>query len=107
MERGKYKKDEIPSNIRKKAKKMENSRDNWKEKNQKSQYSLKILKARFQEIVVSRESWKEGNRAYAEEIKNYQEKIKCLEEKLLQEKIEKECLQFEIDTFKKKLKRNQ
>jgi hypothetical protein len=43
-EKRKYKKDETPSAVRKKAKQLENSRDDWKEKHQEKQASIKALK---------------------------------------------------------------
>ena len=105
-EKKKYIKHEHTSVVRKKAKKMENSRDSWKEKNQEKQDSIKALKARMIEKEESRDSWKLKNLKNAHEAEVYKEKAQVLEQELIKERIEKECLLREIEELKKKLRRS-
>jgi hypothetical protein len=100
-EKRKYKKDETPSIIRKKAKKLEDSRDDWKEKNQEKQASIKALKARMDETKVSRENWKLKSLQHENDAIFHKKKVECLEEDLLKERLEKEYLLRVIDELKK------
>jgi hypothetical protein len=102
-EKRKYKKDETPSVIRKKAKKFENSRDEWKEKHQEKQTSIKALKARLDETKSSREDWKLKSLQHENDAIFNKEKVKLLEEQLLKERLEQEHLRREITELKKKL----
>lgn len=97
----KYKKDEPPSAIRKKAKKLENSRDDWKEKHKEKQDSIKALKARMDETKTSRESWKLKSLQHENDAIFYKEKIEILEGQLLKECLEKEYLLREVAELKK------
>ena len=100
----KYIKNEPASVPRKKAKKMEESRDSWKEKNQEKQNSIKALKARMDETKISRENWKLESLKNAQDAEFYKEKAQALEQELIKERIEKECLLREIEEVKKKLR---
>ena len=100
----KYVKHEQTSVVRKKAKKLEKSRDDWKEKNQEKQDSIKALKARMAETKESRENWKLESLRNANETEIYKQKIEVLELELIQERIEKEGLLREIEVLKKNRK---
>lgn len=100
-EKKKYIKNEHTSIVREKAKKMEKSRDAWKEKNQKKRDSIKALKARMNETKISRENWKLEGLKRANETEIYKEKVQSLEQELLKERIEKEYLLREIEGLKK------
>ena len=102
----KYVKNEQVSNVRKKAKIMENSRNAWKEKNQEKQDSIKALKARMIEKEASRDSWKLKNLKNSHEAEVYKEKAQALEQELIKERFEKECLLREIEELKKKPRRS-
>jgi len=101
-EKRKYIKDEAPSEIRKKAKKIEKSRDEWKEKHQEKQASIKALKARMSETKASREDWKLKSLQYENDATLHRKKVECLEELLLKERLEKEHLLREVAELKKK-----
>jgi hypothetical protein len=100
-EKRKYKKDETPSVIRKKAKKLENSRDEWKEKHQEKQASIKALKARMDETKASRENWRLKSLQYENDAIFYKKRVEILEEQLLKERLEKEYLMREAAELKK------
>ena len=102
----KYVKNEPASIPRKKAKKMEASRDAWKEKNQEKQNSIKALKARMSETKTSRDNWKLESLKNENDAEFYKQKVHILEQELIKERIEKECLLREIEEVKKKLRRN-
>jgi hypothetical protein len=102
-EKKKYIKNVCTSVVREKAKKMEKSRDEWKEKNQEKRDSIKALKARMNETKTSRENWKLESFKQANEAEIYKEKVQKLEQELIKERIEKEYLLREIDGLKKKL----
>jgi FtsZ-binding cell division protein ZapB len=101
-EKRKYKKDETPSAVRKKAKQLENSRDDWKEKHQEKQASIKALKARMDETKASRENWKLRSLQYENDATFHKKKVERLEEELIKERIEKAYLLNEIEELKKK-----
>lgn len=103
----KYVKNEPPSIPRKKAKKLEASRDAWKEKNQERQNSIKALKARMSETVISRENWKLESLKNANDAEFYKNKVQDLEQELIKERIEKEHLLREIEEVKKKNRKGQ
>lgn len=105
-EKKKYIKHESTSAVRKNAKKMKKSRDDWKEKNQEKLDSIRALKARMSETKVSRENWKLESLKHASEAEAYKEKAQILEQELIKERIEKECLLREIEDMKKKLRRS-
>jgi len=102
----KYVKNEPASVPRKKAKKMEKSRDSWKEKNQEKQNSLKAIKARMSETKTSRENWKLESLKNENDAEFYKQRVHVLEQELIKERIEKECLLREIEEVKKKLRRS-
>src|SRR5229473_6665692 len=95
-----YVKNEPASIPRKKAKKMEESRDAWKEKNQERQDSIKALKARMSETKVSRDNWKLESLKNANDAEFYKNKVQDLEQELIKERIEKENLLREIEEVK-------
>jgi hypothetical protein len=105
-EKKKYVKNESASISRKKAKKMEESRNSWKDKNQERQNSIKALKLRMSETKTSRENWKLESFRNACDAKMYKAKVQALEQELIIERIEKECLLREIEEVKKKLRRS-
>src|SRR5271165_2072599 len=96
-----YVKNEPPSIPRKKAKKTEASRDAWKGKNQEKQNSIKALKARMTETKTSRDNWKLESLQNENDVDFYQQKVHVLEQELIKERIEKECLLREIEEEKK------
>lgn len=98
-----YVKDESVSFVRKNAKKIEKSRDDWKEKNHEKANSIKALKTRVLEAKTSRDNWKIDYLKNSEEIRVLQEKIHGLEEELFTERLEKDSLQCTIVELKKKL----
>lgn len=100
----KYKKDETPSVLRKKIKKVESSRDVWKDKNREHQKSLKALKQQFEGIKVNRDCVRLDCLRNANDLHIYKEKVKDLEQELMKERFEKVHLYQQIDEFKKKLK---
>lgn len=102
----KYVKNEPSSIPRKKAKKMESSRDAWKEKNQEKQNSIKALKARMSETKTSRENWKLECLKNENDAEFYKQRVHILEQELIKERIEKECLLREIEEVKKNLRRS-
>ena len=85
---------------------METSRDAWKEKNQEKQNSIKALKARMTETKASRDNWKLESLKNENDMEFYKQKIHVLEQELIKERIEKECLLREIEEVKKNLRRN-
>ena len=102
----KHKKDESISMVRQKAKSLESSRDEWKEKNRAKQDSIKALKARMDETKESREDWKLKNLRNANDLEVCREKIQNLEQELIIERFEKIALLSKIDEYKKKLRQN-
>jgi hypothetical protein len=102
----KYIKDEPISMVRKKAKDLESSRDEWKEKNRAKQNSIKALKMRMRETQESREDWKLKNLKNANDLEVCREKIQNLEQELIIERFEKIALLSKIDGYKKKLRQN-
>lgn len=98
-----YIKNEPVSHVRKNAKKMEKSRDDWKEKNLEKANSIKALKTRVLEAKTSRDSWKLESLQYSKEVKILEEKVQTLEKELIVERIEKEGLQRMVADLKKKL----
>lgn len=101
----KYQKDEPASVIRKKSKKLEESRNDWKEKNQEKHKSIKAIKARLEETKNSRECWKVDCLKNANDLKDSEDKIQELEQALLKERLEKLHLYEEIEALKKKTSR--
>lgn len=102
----KYVKNEPASIPRKKAKKMEESRDLWKKKNQDKLNSLKALKVRMSETKTSRDNWKLECLKNENDAEFYKQRVHILEQELFKERIEKECLLREIEEVKKNLRRN-
>jgi hypothetical protein len=101
-----YIKDEPVSIVRKNAKKIEKSRNDWKEKNQEKANSIKALKTRVLEAKASRDNWKVDYLKRSEEIKVLQEKIQELEKDLFVERLQKDSLQCVIVELKKKLSKS-
>lgn len=99
-----YIKNEPACLVRKNAKKIEKSRDDWKEKNLEKANSIKALKTRVLEARDSRDDWKANCLKNSEEKKILQEKIELLEKELFLERLEKDSLQSTIRDLKKKLK---
>lgn len=97
----KYIKHEPVSLVRKKAQKMEKSRDTWKEKNQDKLDSIKALKARMDETKSSRENWKLSSLQHANETEVLKQQVQALEQELIQERLEKIGLLKTIDDLKK------
>jgi len=97
----KYVKHEPVSLVRKKAQKMEKSRDTWKEKNQEKQDSIKALKARMDETKLSRENWKLSSLQHANDAEALKQQVQELEQELIQERLEKVCLLKTIEDLKK------
>ena len=102
-EQKKYVKNEPASVPRKKAKKMEESRDVWKEKNQEKQNSIKALKARMSETKASRDNWKFESLKNETDAATYKEQALHLQEELIKERVEKEYLFRVIEELKKKI----
>jgi septal ring factor EnvC (AmiA/AmiB activator) len=100
-----YKKDESPSTLRKKSKKLEESRDDWKNKNRERQESLKALKKKFEEIKVVRDCLRLDCLKNANDLKDAEEKIEDLEGQLIKERFEKLHLYEQIEELKKKPKK--
>jgi hypothetical protein len=101
----KYKKDETPSSLRKKNKKLENSRDDWKDKNRERQESLKALKKQFNETKAVQDCLRLDCLKKANDLKECEEKIKDLEQEIVNERFEKLHLYEEIEALKKKFKK--
>ena len=101
----KYKKDETTSEVRKKAKVMEKSRDDWKVKNREGQQALKSLKKRMDETKGSRETWRAKFLEVEEESRVSKEKIADLETELFKERFEKLALQQRIEKINEALKK--
>jgi hypothetical protein len=102
----KYKKDETTSKVRKKAKVLEKSRNDWKDKNREVQQSLKTLKKRMKEKDESRESWQLKYVKATEEARMNRERITELEAELAKERLEKFALEEKIARTKETLKKN-
>lgn len=98
----KYIKDENPSTLRKKTKKLENSRDKLKEKNREKQDSIKALKTRLKETKGSREQWKIDCLRLSTEVDICKEKINTLEQELIKERLEKDQLMQDLENKKKR-----
>ena len=60
---------ETPRDLRKKLKRAESSRDDWKSKQANKQYELKIIKSKLCSAVNSRENWKASSREKESELK--------------------------------------
>jgi hypothetical protein len=101
----KYRKDETTSEVRKKAKVLEKSRDDWKDKNREVQESLKTLKRRMKEKDEPRESWRLKYVKAIEEARVSQERITELEAELIKERLEKFALEEKITRTEKALKK--
>lgn len=98
----KYKKNETASTLRKKSKKLEESRDDWKDKNRERQQSLKALKKQFKETKAVQDCLRLDCLKNANDLNEYKEKVKDLEEELIKERFEKLQLYEKIEEFKKK-----
>ncbi len=101
----KYKKDETTSEVRKKSKVMEKSRDDWKTKNRESQQNLRSLKKRMNETKGSREMWRAKFLEFEEESRVNKEKIADLETELFKERLEKLVLEQRIEKINEVLKK--
>lgn len=101
----KYKKDETASEVRKKSKVMEKSRDDWKTKNREGQHNLKSLKKRMDETKGSREMWRAKFLELEEESRVNKEKIADLETELFKERFEKLALEQRIEKINEALKK--
>lgn len=99
-----YIKDEPASLVRKNAKKIEKSRDDWKEKNLEKANSIKALKMRVLEAKDSRDNWKSNCLKNLEEKEVLLEKIQLLEKELFLERLDKDSLQRTIQELKKNRK---
>jgi len=100
-----YIKNEPVSRVRKNAKKIEKSRDDWKEKNQDKANSIKALKTRVLETKTSRDNWKLESLKNSEEIVILREKVQTLERELIEERLEKDSLHRMIADLKKNSRR--
>jgi len=98
----KYKKDETASSLRKKSKKLEESRNDWKDKNRERQESLKALKKQFKETKAVQDCLRIDCLKNANDLKVCEEKIKDLEQELIKERFEKLHLYEKIEELKKK-----
>lgn len=103
----KYKKDETASEVRKKAKTFEKSRDDWKDKNREVQQSLKTLKKRMKEKDESRESWQLKYVTASEKARVNEERITELEAELIKERLEKLALEEKVAMAEEILKKKQ
>ena len=98
----KYKKDETPSQIRKKLKKSEASKNRWKDKNREKSEESKIVKMRMKEARESRDYWREENLKRISENEILKEKLQRAEEELVLARITNMNLEEELREFKKK-----
>ncbi len=95
-----YIKDELPSDLRKNAKLIEKSRNDWKEKHKEKMLEIKALKTRVEEARDSRDNHKEEKTKIIEEFKNT-----CRENELLKKEIIKLTLEKEELLRKDELKK--
>lgn len=98
-----YIKNEPASLVRKNAKKVEKSRDEWKEKNQEKANSIRALKTRVLETKNSRDTWKSNCLKNTGEIELLIEKNQLLEKELFLERLHRDSLETIIQELKKKL----
>lgn len=104
------KKKESRSEIRKKANRFEESRDNLKKKNKEKTHTIKELRDRLSEIADSRDHWhkksKEVMRTHREFSEQKQEELKQAEREIEVLKEERCQLQEAVESFKKKGKKS-
>jgi hypothetical protein len=101
-EKTKYKKDETPSQLRKKLKKSEAGKTQWKDKNREKLEETKILKMRMKEARESRDHWRKENLEKISSNEILQEKLLRAEEELIHAKITNMNLEKQIEKLKKK-----
>lgn len=99
-----YIKNESASAVRKNAKIIEKSRDDWKGKNQEKADSIRALKTRILETKDSRENWKANCLNNSKEINLLIEKNQLLEKELFLERLKRDSLETAIQELKKKIK---
>jgi hypothetical protein len=102
-EKKKYKKDETPSQLRKKLKKSETSKIQWKDKNREKLEETKILKMRMKEARESRDRLRKENLEKISENEILKEKLQHAEEEL----ILAEVINMNLGKQIKELKKNQ
>ena len=88
--------------IRKKAKRIEQSRDNLKAKNREKAVSIKKLKDRLTELESSRDHWRKQSTHAIKQCRTHEDNLKESARKIDALKTECDQLQQEIETYKKK-----
>lgn len=100
--RSRYVKDELPSDLRKNAKVIEKSRNDWKEKHRERMLEIKALKTRVEEARASRDYYKEEKTKIIEELKNTYRENDLLKKEVIRLTFEKEELLKKEDLKKTK-----
>jgi chromosome segregation ATPase len=95
-----YIKDELPSDLRKTIKLLQQSREEWKERNREKNERIKALKVRLQETKDSRNKIKAEKKEYLRQLKASLEEVENLKSELAKLSREKE---ESLDKHKKKL----
>lgn len=96
---------ETPRDLRKKNKRLKESRDGLKERNREKAVENKRLSGKLDDIKVSREMWKARCREATAQNEALSQELRSTQEALEQEKVRTICLQEEVLEIKKKAQR--
>ena len=93
----KSKKKELPSELRKEAKKYREKRDLWKERTAIKRKQLQIAMSKVTDVEESRDKWKKDAKDYKTQLEYAQQELKKTQQDLV-------IKENEIEKLKKKLK---